>query len=950
MNGISKFFKDLTKPFKSEDEFTQSDLKKMYSSNLPSFVSMLPYAGYDKETKTFILEDLVSRAVSFTILPIATEGRTGGQLQLTRDAIKTLYDELEERDKGRWVLQEFTYEDNSVDAIIKRMRDYVLPHARGTVFTEQYIKLMERHFRTLQKEEGLYHDTEVTNQPWRFKMARTKLILYRRQTESDVRNFNNGRHSPTTEINEVVENFKVKMGQAGIKFTQDDDIDLFTWLFKIFNPKPDKSIFENKEEYYDRMCDIDSDLLTGRDLCEALLTDQPRSDVEDNCWYFNERPTRFLRFSSLRKAPRIGALTGEVSNGEGAHETNFCVMDALPSSAILAKTVVFTPQPEFDARFRKTAKSAQSNSQNAQETMSNYNALNEQIGSGEKKVSVTMGVYISGDDLVELDANQRKTLTVLNNAGLMLYKDKVDGLALKSYVNHLPMNFRPEQDNGYYLRSMWAQHCANLSFAFSRGEGTGNPCFTFFNRSGSPIFFDPFSKDDHEATGFGMILGSTGSGKSVTISNLVTSLSAMRRPRTFIIEYGDSFSMAAKDWEMKGLSVNYIKVMPESAPKLAPFSKIDKILDDIPDSDLYNKIEDIEDIEYVDVNDTKEETKDVSKQGDTLSELELVLLLMATGSEESELARYTRADRSLLRRSLVDTAKRQRQKGLDEGLGKAKPTVVSDIIETLEGYAKDKTLDIPDTKRHFLKEIALSLEAFTTGINHTLFNEPAEAWPDKDITVFNLGLLSQDGNSAQLNVAVLTLMQHINNLSEAYQFDNRDVVSFTDEAHLLLNNQVLGKILTRVVKTARKLGHNPFFATQDCDDLKGEAAKILNNIEWFYCLNFRLKEAKKIQELCNLSDEDVHLMINARKQDKAYTEGVIISPRHRMMFRNTPPSLILAQSQTDKSEKAARTQFMRDNGITDELEAVYEIANQLDSYRGIEGKIDYQEVRTQCAA
>jgi hypothetical protein len=68
------------------------------------------------------------------------------------------------------------------------------------------------------------------------------------------------------------------------------------------------------------------------------------------------------------------------------------------------------------------------------------------------------------------------------------------------------------------------------------------------------------------------------------------------------------------------------------------------------------------------------------------------------------------------------------------------------------------------------------------------------------------------------------------------------------------------------------------------------------------------------------------------------------------MFRNTPPSLILAQAQTDKSEKAARTKYMRENGITDELEAVYEIANKLDSLRGIEGRIDYQEIKQQCAA
>lgn len=960
INPLSDLAELWSKTFNNEKKFTKKEQEKLYTSSLPNFVSMLPYAGYDKDTGTFILEDLVSRAISLTIEPISTEGKTGQQLAGMRDQIEDLYQELEEREEGRWVIQEFTYEDNSVDALISRMRAYVKPHAQGSMFTEQYLKLMHRHFTTLQKEEGLYVDTSVTNQPWRFKMPRTKLIIYRRQTPSEVRNFNAGKHCPSQEINEVLSDLKAKMNNARIHYKVDDDAALFTWLFKIFNPKPDVSVFENKDEYYSRMCDIDSELLTGRALCEALLSEQPESSEEDNAWYFNDRPTRFLRFSGLRKAPRIGALTGEVSSEDSASKSASCVLDALPSNSILAKTTVITPQPEFSSRFRKVRKSAGSKSDDAEKAKANFAQLDQLVASGKSKVSVSMGVYICGDNLTDLEAKQRKAIVVLNSAGLMLYKDKVDGLALKSFINHLPMNFRPEKDNGQYLRSMWTQHCANLFFAFSRGEGTGNPCLVFFNRGGSPIFFDPFNADDHEATGFGMIFGPTGSGKSVTIGQIVTSLAAMRLPRLFLIEYGDSFSMAAKDWAMKGLNVNYIKVMPDTLPKLAPFSTIDRVLEDLKDLDdasLDEKLDEFAEIDYVDINEKiqgvvkseaiKEQAdENSSSAGDTLGELELVLLLMATGSEESELNRFTRADRAMLRRSLVDTAKRQREKGLKLGLGKALPTVVTDIMETISGYVKNP--DLSEKRKELLVDIVDALEMFTTGISATLFNTPSDGWEDADITVFNLGLLSQGGNVSLLNVAVLSLMQHINNLSEHYQFEARDVVSITDEAHLLLNNQVLGKILTMVTKTARKLGHTPFYATQDVDDLKGESAKILNNMEWYYCLNFRKKEADKVKELCNLSDEDVHLMTSTAKLKRCYTEGAIISPRNRIQFRSTPPSLILAQLQTDKDEKSARTKFMRENGITDELEAVYEIANQLDKGRGINGRLDYQEIKRQC--
>lgn len=934
----------------AEPEYTFDDLKQSYTTKLPSFASKLPYAGYDAQSGTFILEDLISRSIVLTLKPIPTEGKTGEYLARMRDGIADLYRIFEERDcnGGQWVIQEFSYEDNRIETLIEKMREHVVPHAKGTDFTEAYIQMMERHYRTLQTEDGLYFDEKVTGQPWRFKIPRTKLIIYRRQSPKDVSRINQGKHDAVDEITQVVKQVMAKLDTVGVKYEVDDDIALFTWLFKLFHPNPKLYGFSSKELYYKKMCDVDSELLTGRALCEALLTEPPLSDTEDNCWYFNGAPSRFLRFGSLRKAPRIGALTGEVSEGEGANETNFCLMDSLPASTILTKTVVIAPKPDFEARLGKVTNSVKGHGSEAKKLERDLNVVDDLIQGDFKKVFVTMGAYVSGSNLTELEDNQRKVITVLGNANIMLYKDDVDALGLESFVNHLPMNFRPEFDKGeYYLRTMWAQHSANMFLGFGRGEGTGKPCLSFLNRGGTPVNFDPIDKGDKDNNSFGFIAGPSGAGKSVTIVQLVYSFMAMKRPRLFLVEYGDSFSVAAKDWKKKGLTVNYLKVSPENPPNLAPFATIDAILDSLDGINEQEAIDDIKDLVYEslededndDENNGDEDSKKVAKKGDTLGELEMLLLLMITGSEEREFERYTRADRAYFRKALVETAKRQREKGLEQGLGKAAPTIVDDVRETLLEMGQDRSLSA--TRREILTEAGEALEHFTSGINGKLFNRPGEPWMDADVTVFNVGSLSQDANVAQLNVAMLSLLQHINNLSELYQDDARDVVSITDEAHLFLNNQMLGKILTRVVKTARKLGHITFFATQDLADLEGESEKILNNIEWFYCLNFGLEEAKKVALIKNLSDEDVHLMTSTKKQDLCYTEGVVVSKNHRIMFRSSPPSLILALSGNDSSEKTKRREMMKELGTNDELYAAYEISNRLDAARGIEGRIEY---------
>ncbi|MGR5347496.1 conjugative transfer ATPase [Vibrio mediterranei] len=926
---------DSAKKFFGTSQFySKEDLKKAYTRDLPSFASRLPYAGYDEDTGTFILEDFLSRAVCLTVEPIPTEGRSFDYLTRIRSAIEDLYDSFDPKTgaDGQWVIQEFSYDDSSVEAIIKKIEETVEPHAKGTKFTEDYIKTMRHHLTGLKEAEGgLFVDKEVTGEPWKLKVPRTKIVIYRRINASEARQVASGKYDPARELNQVLEVVKVKFSQAGVKVSKDGFESVFNWLYRFFNPSPDILNFKSKEEYYQKMCAVEPEVVSGN-MSEALLSDFPESNLDDNCWYFNGKPTRFLRFAGLKNAPRIGALSGEVVNGEGNAAITRNLADSLPEGAVIAKTVVITTQSEFEVRMGKVANAAKSTTPTAERTRAAIDVA-RQYGAGKKKVLCSMGVYLTGDNLDDLDDKQRKTLTVFNNNGINLFKDDVDGLSLDSFLIHLPMNFRPDLDKKrHYLRSMYAQHAANLSLSFGRSEGSGNACLFSFNRGGAPLTVDPYNPTEKSANSFGLILGSPGSGKSVKIGCDIYSLMATKKPRLFVIEYGASFALAAKDWRAKGLTVNEMVLSNRDCPSLAPFASIDKVLQ-VDSSKIVLPDEDVEPDEAVLDDD------DV----DYLGELELLAMMMITGSEAKEADRYNRGDRSLLRRALVNTAQRNRDLGNEDGTG-PRPTITSDVIDSLRELAKNHDGNISDIQSDKLREMAQSLEGYTSGFKGKLFNRPGEAFPDADVTLINLATLSSDNNRDMLCVAYTSLSQYINNLAEATQFDPRDIVIYTDEAHLLLGNDLLAQLIVKQVKTARKLGVWPHLCTQNIGDASGSAEKLLSMIEWYYCLNTPISEAKLISQYKDLTAEQLNLIVSTKKQARAYTEGVIISDKNEYLFRSVPPSLYLALSMTESSEKAQRRKIMEERNLSCELEAAYAMAADLDKARGISGSLSYEEL------
>jgi hypothetical protein len=105
-------------------------------------------------------------------------------------------------------------------------------------------------------------------------------------------------------------------------------------------------------------------------------------------------------------------------------------------------------------------------------------------------------------------------------------------------------------------------------------------------------------------------------------------------------------------------------------------------------------------------------------------------------------------------------------------------------------------------------------------------------------------------------------------------------------------------------------------------------------MEWWMCLVMPKNEVDLLTRFKELTPDQESLLQSATKSYRKYTEGVLMNQKINALFRNIPPSLILALVMNEKEEKAKRKAIMAERGCT-EVEAAKVIAAQLNQARGI---------------
>lgn len=898
---------------------TQADEQALYDV-APSFADLLPWVEYLPDSKCMLLEDGVSVAAFFELMPVGTEGREAAWLAQARVALENaLQDSFDELDDSPWVMQLYAQDETDWNPYLTSLRSYLQPRAQGSAFSEFYLRFFGHHLRAVSKQGGLFEDLTVTKLPWRGQTRRVRLVVYRRAGSTPARRG----QSPEQALNVICDRLLGGLSNAGIRARRLQAADIHAWLVLWFNPRPtmlgptldDRERFYRLTSYPTESEPGELELASGTDFAQRLFFGQPRSDVENGLWYFDDLPHRTVVVDRLRTPPNTGHITGETRKGGDAINA---LMDQMPEDTVMCLTMVVTPQDILEAHLNHLAKKAVGETLASEQALKDVQQARGLIGSAHKLYRASLAFYLRGRDMADLDTRGLQLGNVLLNAGLQPVREEDEVAPLNSYLRWLPCVYDPGKDKRqWYTQLMFAQHVANLAPTWGRSAGTGRPGITFFNRGGGTITFDPLNRLDRQMNAHLFLFGPTGSGKSATLNNILNQITAIYRPRLFIVEAGNSFGLYGEFAARLGLTVHRVRLSPGAGVSLAPFA------------DAWRLVDTPSQVQTLDADALDEESAEgdasADEQRDVLGELEITARLMITGGEDREEARMTRADRSLIRQCILEAAHRC--------VIEKRTVLTRDVRNALRERGCDSTL--PETRRTRLLEMADAMDMFCQGVDGEMFDRPGTPWPEADITVVDLATFAREGYNAQLSIAYISLINTVNNIAERDQFLGRPIINVTDEGHIITKNPLLAPYVVKITKMWRKLGAWYWLATQNLDDLPKAAEPMLNMIEWWICLSMPPDEVEKIARFRELNASQKALMLSARKEAGKFTEGVILSKSMELLFRAVPPSLYLALAMTEPEEKAERFQLMQQHGIS-ELEAALRVADQIDRARGIE--------------
>jgi len=898
----------------------------------PSFADRLPWAEFLPESQAMLLDDGQSVAAFFEVFPIGTEGREASWLQKVRDSLENaLQDSFDEFDTHPWVIQLYAQDETHWQSYLDNLKQYVHERARGSDFTDYYLDFFERHLQAVSKPGGLFTDSTVTRLPWRGQVRRVRLVVYRRLPSSTVSR--RDVMTPEQSLNVVCDRITGGLANAGVKVKRMGAQDIHAWLLRWFNPYPkflgdapeDRERFYRLAAYPEEVEAGETELASGADFAQRLFFSEPRSDVKDGLWYFNDAPHRVMVLDRLRTPPAIGHITGETIKGDAIN----ALFDQMPEDTVMCLTLVITPQDTLEAHLNYLAKKSVGETLASEQTRRDVQEARTVISSSHKLYRGSIAFYLRGRNQEALNARDLQLANVMLGAGLQPVREEDEVAPLNSYLRWLPCNYDPNQDKrNWYASLMFAQHAANLIPVWGRNQGTGHPGITMFNRGGGTVTFDPLNRLDRQMNAHLFLFGPTGSGKSATLNNLLNQMVAIYRPRLFIVEAGNSFGLFGDFAKRHGLTVHKVKLSPGSGVSLAPFADAIRLIE--TPSKVQTLDVDALDEEQIALNSAhpmadarRNEQRD--EQRDVLGELEITARLMITGGEDKEEARMTRADRSLIRQCILDAA--------TLCTAQARPVLTEDVRNALRRKGNDASL--PEARRTRLLEMADAMDMFCQGIDGEMFNRPGTPWPEADITIVDLATFAREGYNAQLSIAYISLINTVNNIAERDQFLGRPIINVTDEGHVVTKNPLLAPYIVKITKMWRKLGAWFWLATQNLDDLPKAAEPMLNMIEWWVCLSMPPDEVEKIARFRELNDAQKALMLSARKEAGKFTEGVILSKSMEVLFRAVPPSLYLAMAMTEPEEKNERYQLMQKHGVS-ELDAAMLMAQEMDKKRGID--------------
>ena len=937
----------------------------------PSFTDMLPYVSYSPEDKVFVLKDGSTLGALFELGPVPTEAQGPAYLAERASKVQEALQAIPESEGSPWIVQFFLSDDRDISGLNGYLAEYIAkqhakyPERRDAIlnspYTQAVLKQFEEHLALVSRPEGLFVDTLVSGQEWRGQQRRVRCAIYKR-----FAGLSDNPAPAEAQIEAVAITLMATFTEAGVSAKRCSSVEFYEWMLPFFNRAVPWASQHSGDLINQMPYPGDASPLTdadgrdcapifGWDMGDMLNVTPPVSDVEAGLFEFDGVPVKALTLQSMRTQPNVGHFSAERTSGK----ESFARFDRLPAGCMLSITVTVESQYKLENHITRIRDSSRARNPAAREAHNECEMVLKRMLNNDKLFPMLMTLYVTAPNREELNASISQVNALLVPSGLRFIDPRQDLVPLDSFMRGLPFNFDPAFDAKSLRRSRltFASQIAALLPAYGRSRGTPNPGMWFWNRGGEPMWLDPLNKDDRKKNAHMLVLGPTGAGKSATLNYIASLSMAVHKPRLVIADAGRSFALLLDYFKSMGLSTYSVTLTAEADVSLPPFFHAHRLLQDedvmssyraaerqarlnagLPEDDSLDALLGGEgkaasnatpgEAGSVGNESGDDDDEDATEKRDLLGEMLIAAVMMITGGEDQEVARMSRADRYLVTNAIIRAATKSSSAG-------RKHPLTHDVAIELMGMHSEGTLSPARQAR--AEEMGQSMMTFCQGLRGKLFNREGVDWPDADVTLVEMGTLTQDGYGDALAVAYTSLIDSVQSRGERFQHEDRPLIMLTDEGHLITTNELLGPKIAKGTKMWRKLNIWFWLATQNLKDFPDSMSRVLSMCEYWMLLTMDRSEIEEVARFRSLTPEQRAMMESARKSPGQYTEGVLISATDQMLFRNVPPALPIALAMTEGHEKAHRRRLMDQHGCT-EMEAAHLVAKELNASRCVSTK------------
>ena len=888
----------------------EADIKKGYQRH-QSFTNYLPWIDLFGDKQQYVLlEDAQSLGIMYELSSLPCDGNTFEQLEEVVHNLQSLVAESVKNTsmQGRWSSQIMITKDKvSFQDVPKQMLNYALGKQKKQSvsdlhpFTTTYINdIVSNHISDLAQEGGLFVDSE-TSLPWGGNKISIVLTLYRRNSSK------NKKTSNLKELELASERLEMRMRKAKLYFSVITGDDIRKLLIKWLNPKPAKTK-GNLKQYIDQLPSIIDEKPLGWSLADDVCSSNIKS-TEDT-WLFDNLYHKAVTVEHMRTIPDVGEFTLDFGNGS--------IIDNMPDGTRIVINWSVLPDLETDKILNKLEKKAQANNIEAAQARDSIDEARVNISNGGKVINYNIGICLVADSQEQMTSHLSQVENYLDK--FSIYPPENDQFALSSYLRYLPFAYNPEYEDIKIRAGMiYSEHLAKILPIFGGSQGTDNYGITFYNRAGELVACDPLVMGDRVQNAHLFLFGPTGAGKSATLNYLMMHYAAIWNPRIIVVEAGNSFGLLMQYFAEQSYKTKDIVLRPDTDATFPVFAGYKNLLDADGNFNDSSKF-------------AEKEQDEVQDQRNYLGEFEVKVRLMITGGRKVEEDKFSRADEGFIKNSIIKAAeycyKNNKELTVSTYINYINKNI-NKLVNVVEGA------DISAIKAR-VGQMTLAMGIFTQGFEGQLFNQPQPSWDSTvDIARIEMGTLANTGYEDKLALAYIGLINEVMNMAESNQRDGRPTIFLTDEGHAISTNPLTAAYKVLISKlTGRRLGMWIWDATQNMADYPDEAEKMLAMFEWWVCLMVGRKELQELERFKELTEEERNMVLSTRKSPRQYTEGVVMSPKISMLFRNVPPALSLALAGTEKDEKTARAELMDKHNCT-ELDAARMIAEQIAKGRRI---------------